>query len=70
MPRQGCCANGFAGVTWRLITYEPMERLCTLVQQGHGLGWSYNDDDALVATLGHGLSRDLTTFDTWELIDL
>ena len=32
--------------------------------------WSYDDDDALVATLGHGLSRDSTTFYTWELIDL
>ena len=28
--------------------------------------WSYNDDDAVVATLGHGLSWDSTTFDTWE----
>ena len=32
--------------------------------------WSCSDDDALVATLGHGLSRDLTTFDTWDLIGL
>ena len=28
----------------------------------------WSDDDALVAMLGHGLSLDLTTFDTWELI--
>ena len=39
VPRQGCCADGFADVTWRLVTYELMERLCTLVQQDHGLGW-------------------------------
>ena len=38
--RQRCCADGFADVTWRLVTYEPMERLHTLVQQGYGLGWN------------------------------
>lgn len=32
--------------------------------------WSYNDDDTLVATLGHGLSQDSTNFNTWGLIDL
>ena len=40
VPRQGCCAGRFASVTWRHFTYTLMERLCTLVQQGHGLGWS------------------------------
>jgi len=171
VPKQGCCAGGFANVTWRCFTYESME-MCSLVQQDHGLGgvvrklwsinttwraeascrdlwaetcmlarmlvgddswsswwhevvnfgdiilwstwriwgieevrlgtlmqyrvhtfeyiygcawesdlmwridlrhlelWSCNDDDALVATLGNGLSRDLTTFYTWDLIGL
>jgi len=38
LPRQGFCASGLVVVAWRCFTYEPMERLCTLVQQGHGLG--------------------------------
>ncbi len=32
--------------------------------------WGCNDGDAMVATLGHRLSRDLTTFDTWEMTEV